>query len=76
MNGVGGPVAMSAPILISAAWFPAGERTRATSIGQMANALGVGVSYLLVSGLVTRDTEATEHEVTVLLTTYRCRDAG
>ena len=39
---------------ISAAWFPPEERTRATSIGQMCNALGVGVSYLLAMAIVTR----------------------
>ena len=56
INAIGGPIAMGAPIQISAAWFPPHvrrlpfhfelriffqERTRATSIGQMFNALGV-----------------------------------
>ena len=52
INAMAGPVAMAAPIQISAAWFPPHvgplihdavnqERTRATSIGQMFNALGV-----------------------------------
>ena len=56
INMIAGPIAMSAPIQISAAWFPPQvhfcniwpcisiylkERTRATSIGQMFNALGV-----------------------------------
>ena len=56
INAIGGPIAMGAPIQISAAWFPphvsrlpshfwldihVQERTRATSIGQMFNALGV-----------------------------------
>ena len=40
-------------VQISAAWFPPEERTRATSIGQMCNALGVGVSYLLAMAIVT-----------------------
>ena len=74
LNGIAGPIAMSAPITvsglsavcrahpgliitrtlqISAAWFPPEERTRATSIGQMCNALGVGVSYLLAMAIVT-----------------------
>ena len=47
INAIGGPIAMAAPIQISAAWFPPNERTRATSISQMFNALGVGVSNLL-----------------------------
>ena len=38
---------MSAPIQISATWFPPQERTRATSISQMFNAVGVGVSFFL-----------------------------
>jgi len=52
INAIGGPIAMSAPIQISAAWFPPNERTRATSISQMFNALGVGVSYLLGTFIV------------------------
>merc|ERR1712154_150644 len=47
LNAMGGPIAMSAPIQISSAWFPPNERTRATGISQMFNALGVGISYLM-----------------------------
>ena len=47
INGIGGPILMSAPIQISATWFPPQERTRATSISQMFNAVGVGVSFFL-----------------------------
>ena len=43
---------MAAPIKISATWFPPHERTRATSIGQMANALGMGVSFFLANVIV------------------------
>ena len=74
LNGVAGPIAMSAPITISALWFPPNERTRATSIGQMSNALGVGVSYLLGNTIVSRaDTEETgdaEHDIMILLSVY------
>ena len=45
---------MSAPIQISAAWFPPNERTRATSVAQMFNALGVGK---VVNNKETRGTE-------------------
>ena len=74
LNGVAGPVAMSAPITISAHWFPPNERTRATSIGQMFNALGVGVSYLLGNTIVSReegeeDRDA-EQDIMILLTVY------
>ena len=74
LNGISGPVAFSAPLTISALWFPPNERTRATSIGQMFNALGVGVSYLLGSTIVSReegeeDRDA-EQDIMILLTVY------
>ena len=74
LTGISGPVAMSAPITISALWFPPNERTRATSIGQMFNALGVGVSYLLGNTIVSReegeeDRDA-EQDIMILLTVY------
>ena len=76
MNNISGPIAMSAPMTISALWFPPHERTRATSIGQMFNALGVGVSYLLGNLIVSReetedmeDRDA-EHDIMILLSLY------
>ena len=74
INSVSGPVAFSAPLTISAHWFPPNERTRSTSIGQMFNALGVGVSYLLGSTIVSReegeeDRDA-EQDIMILLTVY------
>ena len=48
---------MAAPAALSAAWFPADQRTTATAVSQMANGLGNGVSFLLgpkmVPGLAT-----------------------
>ena len=73
LNGIGGPIAMSAPIQISASWFPPHERTRATSIGQMFNALGVGVSYLLGSTIVSKDDQENsdpKDDITILLSLY------
>ena len=74
INSVSGPVAFSAPLTISAHWFPPNERTRATTIGQMFNALGVGVSYLLGNTIVSReegeeDRDA-EQDIMILLTIY------
>ena len=64
---------MSASITVSALWFPPNERTRATSIGQMFNALGMGVSYLLGNTIVSReqteDRDA-EHDIMILLSVY------
>ena len=74
INSVSGPVAFSAPLTISAHWFPPNERTRATSIGQMFNALGVGVSYLLGNSIVSREEgeedRDSEQDIMILLTVY------
>ncbi|XP_023321916.1 disrupted in renal carcinoma protein 2 homolog isoform X3 [Eurytemora carolleeae] len=60
INAICGPVAMSAPIQISSAWFPPTERTFATSIGQMFNALGVGVSFIFGTFIVREASEDCE----------------
>ena len=44
---------MSAPLQITACWFPPKERNTATSVGQLFNVLGVGVSFILGLGIVT-----------------------
>lgn len=70
INAIAGPVAMAAPIQISATWFPPHERTRATSIGQMFNALGVGVSFLLgtaVSSVESGDLARVERDIELLI---------
>ena len=57
-------------------WFPPNERTRATSIGQMFNALGVGVSYLLGNTIVSREETGetedrdAEPDIMILLSVY------
>jgi len=72
INAIAGPIAMGAPIQISSAWFPPHERTRATSIGQMFNPLGVGFSFFL--GVVTvreeDDVNIMEKNIETLLWTY------
>ncbi|XP_050395918.2 solute carrier family 49 member 4 [Patella vulgata] len=48
LNGLGGPVAMTAPPVISAIWFPPKERTTATSIAFLIpNILGVAGAFLI-----------------------------
>ena len=42
----------SAPLAISSAWFPPEERVTATTIAQVFNGLGTGMSFLLASQLV------------------------
>ena len=63
---------MAAPIQISAAWFPPNERTRATGISQMANALGVGVSFFLSNLIVSKDDESlvSSDDIRTLLSVY------
>lgn len=47
LNGLGGPVTMAGPAVLSAVWFPTHERTTATAIGAIMSGLGNGVSFLL-----------------------------
>ncbi|XP_070174346.1 solute carrier family 49 member 4-like [Littorina saxatilis] len=47
LNGLGGPVAMAAPPILSAVWFPPEERTTATAIGTVLNYLGVAASFVM-----------------------------
>lgn len=46
-NGLAGPVAMAAPPILSAVWFPPRERTTATAIGALFNSLGVAFSFIM-----------------------------
>ena len=46
---------MAAPAALSAAWFPADQRTTATAVSQVFNGLGNGVSFLLGPAMVPDD---------------------
>ena len=51
--------------------FPPHERTRATSISQMSNAVGIGVSFLLGNFIVSQeDSKSAADSITVLLSVY------
>jgi len=52
LNGIPSIVVTSAPPAVSAAWFPANERVTATSISQMLNNVGQGLSFLIASLIV------------------------
>ena len=52
LNGIPSIVVTSAPPAVSAAWFPPSERVTATSISQMLNNLGTGLSFLLANMIV------------------------
>ncbi|XP_064597874.1 solute carrier family 49 member 4-like [Liolophura sinensis] len=47
LNGLGGPVAMAACTVVSSTWFPPNQRTISTSIGNLLNAVGVAVSFII-----------------------------
>lgn len=47
LNAAGGPIALGAATRMSAEWFPEGQRTRATAIVFVSNALGVAVTFIL-----------------------------
>jgi len=46
-NGLAGPVFMAAPPLISATWFPANQRTTATSLGILSGNVGFALSFII-----------------------------
>ena len=52
LNGISGIIFCATPPLVSAKWFPPNERVTATSIGQMLNGLGNGVSFLIARFMV------------------------
>lgn len=52
LNGIPGIIVTSAPPAVSAAWFPPNERVTATSISQMLNNIGQGLSFLIASLMI------------------------
>lgn len=52
LNGIPGIIVTSAPPAVSAAWFPPDERVTATSISQMLNNIGQGLSFFIASLMI------------------------
>lgn len=52
LNGISGVIIGPATALVSAVWFPIGERTTATGISSAFSQLGLAISYLLSSALI------------------------
>lgn len=48
----GGPVALGAPPLVSATWFPPDERTTATAIGTLAGYFGIAIAFAFGPAMV------------------------
>lgn len=63
--GLSGPIMMSAPTVLSAAWFPPNQRTFSTAVGAMSGIVGVALSFLVGSLMVT-DIEPNDHSTTVV----------
>ncbi|XP_064594844.1 solute carrier family 49 member 4 homolog isoform X1 [Liolophura sinensis] len=59
LNGLGGPVAMAACTVVSSTWFPPNQRTTSTSIGNLLNAVGVAVSFIIGPLLVPQHSPCT-----------------
>jgi len=47
LNGIGAPVAVGVPPVLSAKWFPPHQRTLATAIASMLNIAGVAASFVI-----------------------------
>lgn len=47
ITGIGGPIAMAAAPMVSAAWFPPDQRTTATAISSLACYSGTALSFIL-----------------------------
>jgi len=52
LNGMSNIVVGSAPLAISSSWFSPEERVTATTVAQVFNGLGTGMSFLLASQIV------------------------
>lgn len=52
ITGIGGPIAMAAAPMVSAAWFPPEQRTTATAISSLACYSGTALSFLIGPFLV------------------------
>ena len=53
LNGLAGPISMTLGTVLSATWFPTGQRTTATSVFIAANNCGVALSFVLGPYLIT-----------------------
>lgn len=52
INGLAGVIVGPATALVSAVWFPTGERTTATGISSSSSQIGMALSYILGPALV------------------------
>jgi hypothetical protein len=50
LNGLAGPITFGAPPVLSALWFPAGQRTTATALNTVLNTVSFIVEETGVSG--------------------------
>ncbi|XP_060078842.1 solute carrier family 49 member 4 homolog [Ylistrum balloti] len=61
LNGIGTPVSMGVPPVLSAAWFPANQRTLSTAIATVANMAGIGLSFVIGPFMVPDENNVTRN---------------
>ena len=54
-NGLASPVALAAPTIVSATWFPPEQRTVATAVTALAQVYGVAIPFAVGPALVPYD---------------------
>jgi hypothetical protein len=65
LNGMGGPVVLSAPAKLSQTWFAPQERVTATAVSTFSNMLGAAVGFLLIPWQVQRFGESGHADATL-----------
>lgn len=69
LNGIGTPVSMGVPPVLSAAWFPPHQRTLSTAIATVANLAGIGMSFVIGPFMVPDDKNGTKGHLNSWLNT-------
>ncbi|XP_068673644.1 solute carrier family 49 member 4 homolog [Montipora foliosa] len=78
----GGPVAIGAPPLLSATWFPVDERTTATAIGALAGYFGTAIAFAVGPAMVPASNYDNSSDINLArtmnhkITLYSCIELG
>ncbi|KAL5009480.1 hypothetical protein ScPMuIL_011785 [Solemya velum] len=78
LNGLAGPVWASAPPVLSAAWFPAHQRTTATAITSMASYIGVAIGFIIGPLMVPAapNTARNQTNMSDIIMDFDCEDSS
>ena len=69
----GGPVAIGAPPLVSATWFPPSERTTATAIGTLAGYFGIAMAFSVGPAMVPQTNFSNSSETAKIMNNWITR---